>query len=79
MGKSGKIKIRIWGSDVGLYYDQFQSWADEFDRTSLEKKKMIICQLVREINVSKGYELEIVLDVNYDQFFATEDEIRRLA
>jgi hypothetical protein len=31
---------------------------------------MIVCQLIREINVTRGYKLDIVLDVNYEQFFS---------
>ena len=56
---------------LDFYYAQFQNWADEFETASNEQKKMIICQLVREINVSRGYELDIVMDVNYEQFFVT--------
>lgn len=29
---------------------------------------MIACQLIREVKVSRGYELEIVFDINYKQF-----------
>ena len=53
---------------LDFYYEQFQSWADEFEEASLEQRKMIICQLIREIKVARGYELDIVLDVNYEQF-----------
>jgi DNA invertase Pin-like site-specific DNA recombinase len=53
---------------LDLYYEQFRSWADEFESASLEQRKMIICQLVREITVSRGYELSIELDINYAQF-----------
>lgn len=53
---------------LSIEYDQFQSWAEEFEEASLEQKKMIICQFIREINVSRGYELDIVLDINYEQF-----------
>ena len=41
-----------------------------FPMSALEQRKMIICQLVREINVSRGYELDIVLDLNYGQFLS---------
>ena len=51
-----------------FYYDQFRGWAEEFESASLEQRKVIICRLVREINVSRGYELDIVLDLNYEQF-----------
>jgi DNA invertase Pin-like site-specific DNA recombinase len=53
---------------LDFYYDQFRGWAEEFEDASLEQRKMIICQLVREIKISRGYELEIVLEMNYEQF-----------
>jgi len=52
------------------YYDQFRSWAEEFEDASLEERKMIICQMIREINVSRGYELDVVMDMNYEQFLS---------
>ena len=55
---------------LDTYYEQFQNWAAEFEDASLEQRKMIICQLVREIRVSRGYGLDIVLDMNYEQFLA---------
>ena len=55
---------------LDFYYEQFRGWAEEFEDASLEQRKMIICQLIRVINVSKGYELDIVLDMNYEQFLS---------
>ena len=53
-----------------FYYSQFRTWADEFDNSTIEQKKMIACQLIREVKVSRGYELEIVFDLNYEQFLS---------
>jgi len=55
---------------LDFYYDQFRCWAEEFEDAGLEERKMIISQLVREINVSRGYGLDVVLDLNYEQFLA---------
>jgi chromosome segregation ATPase len=55
---------------LDFYYDQFRGWAEEFEDASLEQRKMIVCRLVREVKVSRGYELDIVLDVNYEQFLS---------
>ena len=55
---------------LDFYYDQFRGWAQEFEDAGLEQRKMIICHLVREINVSRGYGLDIVLDLNYEQFLS---------
>ena len=52
------------------YYEQFRNWAEEFKDATLEERKMIICQLIREINVSRGYGLDVVLDLNYAQFLS---------
>ena len=48
-------------SKLDYYYDQFTSWADEFDTATTEQKKMIICQLIKEIRVYKDYNIEIAL------------------
>lgn len=53
---------------LDFYYSQFRTWADEFDNSTMEQKKMIACQLIKEVKVSRGYELEIVFDLNYEQF-----------
>ena len=54
---------------LDYYYDQFTSWADEFDTATMEQKKMIICQLIKEIRVYKDYNIEIEFNISYRQFF----------
>lgn len=55
---------------LDFYYSQFKTWADEFDNSTMEQKKMIACQLIKEIKVARGYEMEIIFDINYEQFLA---------
>lgn len=55
---------------LDYYYDQFNSWAEEYETATMEQKKMIVCQLIKEINVSKGYVLDIVFNLNYQQFLS---------
>ena len=31
---------------------------------------MIACQLIKEAKVARGYELEIIFDLNYEQFLS---------
>lgn len=57
-------------SKIDFYYSQFRTCADEFDNSTMEQKKMIACQLIREVKVSRGYEIEIVFDLNYEQFLS---------
>ncbi len=54
---------------LDFYYNQFVTWADEFDNASQEQRKMIICQLIDSIKVGRGYELEIEFNSSYKQFF----------
>ena len=54
---------------LDYYYQQFVGWAYEFKNATIESKKMIICYLIDEIRVSRGYKLEISFNVSYEQFF----------
>ena len=53
---------------LDYYYNQFLTWADEFKNSTLEQKKMIVCQLIRGVKVSRGYNVNIEFDMNYNQF-----------
>lgn len=57
---------------LDFYYSQFRTWADEFDSSTIEQKKMIACQLIKEVNVSKGYGVKIIFDINYEQYLAVD-------
>lgn len=54
--------------NIDVYYDDFLSWAAEFDESTLERKRMIICSLFKEISVGKGYKVDILMDTTYEQF-----------
>ena len=54
------------------YYAELTNWADEFDYSSKERKKMIICQLLRKINISRDYNLDIELNMEYGQFITEQ-------
>lgn len=53
---------------IGYYYDQFRSWADEFENASDEERKMIAGQLLYKVKVFKGYKIEIEFNMGYQQF-----------
>ena len=55
---------------LDYYYQQFISWADEFDNASAERKRMILCTLFKEITIGKGYKIELLMDNSYEQFIA---------
>jgi site-specific DNA recombinase len=49
-------------------YRRFKSWAEEFDSANLEQKKMIACQIFDRIEIGKGYQLIVHMNVTYKQF-----------
>ena len=49
-------------------YNQFKSWADEFESASLETKKMIACRLFKRVEIGRGYTIKITLNMTYKQF-----------
>lgn len=49
-------------------YRRFKSWAEEFDTAAQEQKKMIACQLFDRIELGKGYQITVHMNVTYQQF-----------
>lgn len=55
---------------IDYYYNQFVSWADEFDKAPLKRKRMIADELLNQVSVAKGYEIQILMNASYQQFLA---------
>ncbi len=49
-------------------YQQFKTWAEEFEEASFENKKMIANRLIQRVEVSRGYRLKIEWNLTYRQF-----------
>jgi len=60
--------------NISKYFDTFSTWADEYQIASKEQKKMIACNLIKEVRIGRGYNIEIVFDMNYKQFFGCIEE-----
>ena len=61
-------------------YDTFKGWAEEFNENiSMERKKMIISQLFSRIEVYKGYDIKIELNMDYKQFCEDWDMINQVS
>lgn len=71
-GKLAEQRDAIDGLDGK--YDQFRSWAEEFDAAPLAVKKMIAGQLITRIELKKGYEMTIYFNPTYEQFLSHEPE-----
>ena len=66
---TNKLEEAKSGADnVPILYQRFLGWANEFDTVSNEQKKMIICSLCDRIEISRDYEVRIVVDMDYGQF-----------
>lgn len=59
--------------NLDYYYDNFRSWADEYQYATREQKKMIACKLIKEVRIGKDYNIDIVFDMNYRQFLDCEE------
>ena len=49
-------------------YNRFVSWANTFDEMSVLEKRAVISELISRIEVGRGYEINITLNIDYEQF-----------
>lgn len=71
-----ELEIRLANEEaemgrINFYYNQFVSWADEFDKATLERKRMIADEMFSQISVARGYEVKILMNASYQQFIAS--------
>ena len=71
-----ELEIRLANQEsemckIDYYYNQFVSWADEFDKAPLERKRMIADELLSQVSVARGYEIQILMNASYSQFIAS--------
>lgn len=57
-------------------FERFRTWAVEFDDSTLQQKKMIISQLIKRIELGKGYKINVQLNMDYKQFCEDWDTVR---
>ncbi|MEA4964831.1 MAG: recombinase family protein [Oscillospiraceae bacterium] len=48
-------------------YDQLLSWADLYDKSSFEAKKMIVSQFIRSVRVGRDYNIEVDFNVSFEE------------
>ena len=49
-------------------YDRLLSWADLYDKSTFEAKKMIVSQFIRSVRVGRDYNIEVDFNVSFDEF-----------
>ena len=62
-------------ANVSQLYEELISYADLYDSASFEAKKMIVSQLIRRVEVYRGYQIHV--DFNFDpaQYLENSDEL----
>ena len=43
-------------------------WSELYDKSTTEAKKTILAQLIDRVTIKKGYQVDIVFNVSYEQF-----------
>ncbi len=56
-------------------HDMLISYSDMFESCSLEQKRMIMCKLIDEIRVSRGYAISMKLSFTIEQFLNQVDSV----
>ena len=49
-------------------YTQIMTWADMYDKSNTAGKKMILSQFIKSVRVSRDYEIDIDLNISFEQF-----------
>ena len=70
-----KLNNKTFMEKFRKIYENLTGWANEFEFASIERKKMIISQLTSRIEISRGYKVNIVLNMDYEKFCGELDNI----
>ncbi|MEG1010739.1 MAG: hypothetical protein RSE54_02675 [Ruthenibacterium sp.] len=56
-------------------YNRLLTWADLYDKSTFEAKKMIVAQFVKAVRVGRDYNIEIDFNVSFEEFqsYSTEN------
>ncbi len=44
------------------------TWADLYDQSTFEAKKMIAAQLIKSVHVGRDYNMEVLFNVSFQEF-----------
>ena len=68
--------IRVWSTQEGeQLYEELISYADLYDSASFEAKKMIVSQLIRRVEVYRGYQIHVDFNFDLAQYLENSDEL----
>ena len=60
---------------VAKQYEELISFADLYDNASFEAKKMIVNQLIRRVDVYRGYQVHVSFNFDLSQYFEGLDKV----
>ena len=60
--------------NVSKLYEELISFSDLYDSASFEAKKMIVNQLIRRVDVYRGYQLNITLKFDLTPYIEGDDK-----
>ena len=61
--------------EVSQLYEELISYADLYDSASFEAKKMIVSQLIRRVEVYRGYQIHVDFNFDLAQYLENSDEL----
>ena len=59
--------------EVAKQYEELLSYADLYDHATFEAKKMIVNQLIRRVDVYRGYQLNITFNFDLTPYIERDD------
>ena len=62
-------------ANVSQLYEELISFADLYDSASFEAKKMIVSQLIRRVEVYRGYQIHVDFNFDLAQYLENRDEL----
>lgn len=61
--------------NVSKLYEELISFSDLYDSASFEAKKMIVSQLIRRVEVYRGYQIHVDFNFDLAQYLENSDEL----
>lgn len=70
LGSAGTELKELLETSEGLKreYDRLLSWADLYDKSSFEAKKMIVSQFIKAVRIDRDYNIEVDFNVSFEEF-----------
>lgn len=69
-----KASIEMARKNAQSAHNKLVGFDEMFDACDRDQKRMVICQLIDEIRVKRGYEIELKLSFSYEQFMEHADK-----